>query len=90
MSKVRVKLNRAAGRALLQSAEIQADLLARAGRIQDGANAGIMAAPDDELFQASSFVGKNRARASVMTGGFASMRAQAGTNVLLKNLGRGA
>lgn len=90
MSKVRVKLNRGAARALLQSAGVQADLLARAGRVQDGANAAIMSAPDDELFQASVQVGKNRARASVITGGYASMKAQAATNALLKNLGRGA
>lgn len=89
MAKVRVKMNRAGARALLVGGEVQADLLARAGQIQDAANARIMSAPDDELFQASVQAGKNRARASVITGGFASMRENARTNALLKSLDRG-
>lgn len=89
MGKVRVKMNRAGARALLTGGDVQADLLRRAGAIQDAANAGIMSAPDDELFQASVFEGKNRARASVITGGFASMKANAKSNVLLKSVDRG-
>lgn len=89
MAKVRVKMNSKGARALLNSASVQADLLARAGAIQDAANAEIMSAPDDQLFQASVQTGKNRARASVITGGYASMKHNGRTNALLKALDRG-
>lgn len=76
-------------RAIMNDPRVQAELLARAGRIQDAANAGIMSAPDGELYQATVQAGKNRARASVVTGGYASMRDNQKRNSLLKALDRG-
>lgn len=87
--KVRVKMNRAGARALLTGSEVSKDLLERAGRVQDAANARIMSAPDDQLFQASVQTGKNRARASVITGGYASMKENGRSNALLKSVDRG-
>ena len=81
MSKrVRVKMNSAGARALLQSSEVQADLRRRADAIASAAGPG---------FESSIFVGKNRARASVITADFEAIRANAKTNVLLKSLDAG-
>lgn len=88
MGRPKVKMNRAGSKALLRDAKTAAAMLSIAGKVQDGANSGITSAPDEELFQASVQVGKNRARASVITGGYASMVQNARTNALLKNLDR--
>ena len=90
MSKVRVKMNSKGARALLNSAEVQSDLLRRAGRIQDGANAQLGASDPSEMYQADVQSGRNRARAIVRTSGHGSRRHNAKTNALLKNLDRGA
>ena len=90
MSKVRVKMNSKGARALLNSVEVQADLLRRADRIQDGANAQLGASDPSEMYQADVQAGKNRARAIVRTSGHGSRRDNARNNTLLKNLDRGA
>lgn len=55
---VKIQLNRAAVRALLRSAEVQADLRRRAERIAAAAGPG---------HEVVSYVGKNRARETVHT-----------------------
>ena len=90
MAKVRVKMNSKGARALLRGSEVQADLLARAGRIQDAANAQLGASDPAAMYQADVQAGRNRARAMVKTSGFESRRHNAKTNALLKSIDRGA
>jgi hypothetical protein len=68
MANVRIKLNSAGIRQLLRSSEMEADLRRRAERI---------AATAGEGFEASSMVGPNRARASVITTTYEAMAAEA-------------
>ena len=70
MKPVRVKLNRKSVRQILQSEEVRADLERRAQAIADAAGGG-------EDFEVSSQVGKNRARASVITATYEARRAEA-------------
>lgn len=65
---VRVKVNRAAIRALLKSPEVADDLDRRARRIASAAGTG---------FEVDSRIGSNRARSSVRTETFEARRAEA-------------
>ncbi len=80
MAKIRVKINSAAARALLNSAEVKADIARRAGAVAAGAGEG---------FEASVQEGKSRARASVITADVEAIRKNAKNNTLLKNLDLG-
>lgn len=80
MSKVRVKVHSAAARSLLNSGEVKADLGRRAGAISAAAGEG---------YQASVQAGRNRARASVITGDYQSIKDNAKNNTLLRSLDRG-
>lgn len=77
---VRVVLNRAAVGALLKSPEIQADLRRRAERIAASAGPG---------HKVETFVGKNRARASVSTDTDEAKVAQAAHQTLTKAIRAG-
>ena len=79
---VRIELNAAGVRSLLQSSDVQADLQGRAERIAAAAGG----APD---FVAESRVGATRARASVRTATFDGMRAEATDRVLSRALDAG-
>jgi hypothetical protein len=68
MAEVRVELNSDGVRAILHSAEVEADLAARAERIAAAAGDG---------FEASSQIGATRARASVITATFEARYAEA-------------
>jgi hypothetical protein len=78
---VTVKIDRRALAALLKSPEVQADLLARARRIATQAGPGM---------EASSMVGRTRARASVITATPEAMLAEATTRRLSSSLQAGA
>lgn len=62
MSKIKVRLNSAGVIALLKSSEVQADLAARAERVQAALGTG-----DGEEWETKNFVGKDRAQAIVKT-----------------------
>ena len=82
MSKgMKVTINSAAARKILQSSKVQADLLARAERIATGCGL--------EGYMADVKVGKNRARASVFTGDAEAILDNARNSTLLKNIDRG-
>lgn len=76
----KLKLNRAIVRDLLKDPDLEAHLLAEAEAI--AARAG-------EGFVASSTIGKNRARASVITDSFKAMRDEAKYGTLSKAAGLG-
>lgn len=80
MGNVRVKMNPAGARAVLQSAEVLTNLVSRAQAVANTAGEG---------FEASGKVGSGRARAIVGTTTFESRRAQAKNNALLKALDAG-
>lgn len=77
----RFELNRAGIAELLKGAAIQADLKARADRIAAQAGPG---------FVADVGVGANRARASVVTGDSAAMRAEATDRTLSRAFAQSA
>ncbi|MGP9727888.1 hypothetical protein [Glutamicibacter sp. AOP3-A1-12] len=81
MAKIKVKISNQGARAVLNSAEVQRDLLARAERIRDGA--GI------EGYVADVQPGRSRAHAMVKTETFEARRDNARNQTLLKNLDRG-
>lgn len=82
-AKVRVAANLAGMRALRNSAEVQADLLARAQRI--GSRAETMGGD----YAADVRPGKTRAHAMVKTDGVHAARANAKKNSLLKSIDAG-
>ena len=89
-SKVRVKFNSAGARAILTSAAVQADLMARAERIADRANS--MVSGDEmrnDAFMASDASSSIRARAHVFTSSPHGKNAQNKDNTLLKSLDAG-
>ena len=68
MASTKIELNRAGVRALLRSAAVRRDLLARAGRVAAAAQAN---APEHVKVVLDSSVGSNRARAIVLAlGGY--------------------
>lgn len=83
MASVRIQLNRAGVRQLLRSEEVQADLLRRAEQI--AAAAGGEAAG----FETSVVVGRNRARASVITATAEAMVAEARDRTLTRAIDAG-
>lgn len=78
---VRVELNLSTLRKILKSPEVEADLLARARRIAAAAGPGM---------EAESMIGRNRARASVVTVTPAAQRAEATTRRLSSAVQAGA
>lgn len=82
--KIRIERNSAGIAALLKSAEVQADLEARALRIEDAARAA-----GDGEFVAQSWIGGDRAQATVRTADTAARRSNAEQNVLIRSLGAG-
>lgn len=82
MAKTRIVLNRKGIRALLRSPEVLADLERRAERIAATAGDGM---------EASAMVGKNRARASVITATSEARKAEATRRALTRAIyaGRG-
>ena len=87
---IRVRLNGAGAKAILTSAAVQADLMARAERIAARANGMVS---DDRMrndaFMASDASGTSRARAHVHTASPHGINAQNKGNVLLKSLDAG-
>lgn len=83
---VRVKMNSAGAIAIMNSREMQADLLERANRIKEAADG--MAS---EKYEADVQPGKTRAHAMVKTpaGDFRTMASQRKHNTLLKSLDAG-
>lgn len=80
MAKIKVKISNQGARAVLNSAEVQRDLLSRAERIRDGAGDG---------YAADVRPGRTRAHAMVKTETFEARRDNARSQTLLKNLDRG-
>lgn len=80
MANPRVKMNAKGARAILQSAEVQAELGRRARNVALAAGPGM---------EASVRVGANRARASVITGTAAARRAEATSKALTRALDAG-
>lgn len=76
----KIKLNLKGFRALRNDPAVVADLERRARAVASAAGSG---------FEASAQKGKNRARASVITGTFEARREQAKTNVLQRALNSG-
>lgn len=79
MADIRVEMNHSGAREILNSPEIQAELLRRANRIReaaDGMGSGVYAADVKP--------GKSRAHAMVKTTDFKSMASNAKHNTLLK------
>ena len=70
-------LNKRAFVDLMKSGEMQRDLIRRARKVKQAAGEG---------FDDSVFVGKNRARASVITATYAARRRQSKDNVLQRAL----
>ena len=77
---IRIEVNSAGIQALLKSAEVQADLEARAHRIAAAAGEGM---------EAGSRVGKTRARASVITATRKAQLAEATERALTRALDAG-
>lgn len=77
---VKIELNSAAVRSILTSGEVQADLAARAQRIAAAAGPGM---------EASSSVGANRARASVIAATFEARHAEATRRALTSAIDAG-
>lgn len=80
MAKPRIKWNVKAFRELRLEPGVITDLGRRADAIADAAGAG---------YEASTFAGRNRGRASVITGDYAAIRDNAKNQTLLRNLDRG-
>lgn len=80
MASIRVEVSSAGIQAVLKSAEVQADLEARANRIAAAAGDG---------FEAGSRIGKTRARASVITASRKARLAEAEDRALTKALDAG-
>jgi hypothetical protein len=80
MAKSRFVLNSAGVAELLKSSEVQADLASRAGAIADAAGEG---------FEASSYAGAHRARASVITATFEAMLEEAKNRTLTRAIDAG-
>jgi hypothetical protein len=76
----KLKLNRKTARALLKDPDLEKHLLAEAERIAARAGDG---------FEASSMIGKTRARASVITADVAAIRSEAKFGTLSKAAGGG-
>lgn len=87
---IRVRLNGAGAKAILTSAAVQADLMARAERIAARANGMVS---EDEMrndaFMASDASSSSRARAHVHTASPHGINAQNKNDVLLKSLDAG-
>lgn len=79
-SKIRIVVSEEGIRAVLKSGAVQADLQSRAARIAAAAGPGM---------QASSFMGKTRARASVITATAKARRAEARDRALTRALDAG-
>jgi len=79
-SRVRIVLNRRGMRELLRSPEVLADLKRRAEQIAAAAGDGM---------EPSAMVGKNRARASVITATPSARRAEAVTRALTRAIDAG-
>lgn len=80
MAKSRIKWRIAGFRELRLDPGVIADLGERAERIADAAGDG---------YEASTFEGKNRGRASVITADYDAIRDNAKNQTLLRNLDRG-
>ena len=80
VSDINVRINQAAARELLQSAEVQAELERRGHAIADAAGEG---------FEVESFVGRRRARVTVRTATYAARKAEATTRALTNALDAG-
>lgn len=90
--RVRVTMNSRGAATLLNSAGVIGDLQSRGERVESAANAmmGPKPASDNFAFRVlPAKAGRNRARVSVWTGGYASRRHNAKNNTLLKALGSG-
>ena len=87
---IKVRLNSSGARAILMSAAVQADLMARAERIAARAN-GMVSADEmrNDAFMASDASSSSRARAHVYTATPHGINAQNKNNVLLKALDAG-
>lgn len=85
-NKVKVYMKNKGSRALLNSSEVQADLLSRAGRIKARADS-----IGSGRYEADVQPGKTRAHAMVKTpsGDFRTMASQRKHNTLLKSLDAG-
>ena len=87
---IKVTLNSSGAKAILTSAAVQADLMARAERIAARANSMVS---EDEMrndaFMASDASSTSRARAHVYTASDHGIYAQNKSNVLLKSLDAG-
>lgn len=89
-SRVRIKFNSAGARAILTSAAVQADLMARAERIAERANS--MVSGDEmrnDAFMAGDASSSSRARAHAFTASPHGISAQNKDNVLLKSIDAG-
>lgn len=82
--KIRVKLNSAGVRALLQSDEVAADLRSRGESIASALPTG-----NGEEWKVTNFIGKDRAQVLVKTGNTAAKKASAEDNVLIAGLSAG-
>lgn len=80
MAKSRIKWRLAGFRELRLDPAVVADLGERAERIADASGAG---------YEASTFEGRNRGRASVITADFKAIHDNAKNQTLLRNLDRG-
>lgn len=87
MGNVKVKMNSAGAREVLNSAGVQSDLMARASRIKARADS-----MGSGTYEADVQPGRNRAHARVKTpkGDFETMASQAKHNTLLKSLDAGS
>lgn len=89
-SGIKIKLDSAGAKAILTSAAVQADLMARAERIAARANG--MVSQDEmrnDAFMASDTSSSSRARAHVYTASPHGINAQNKNNILLKSLDAG-
>lgn len=90
MGKVKVRVNSAGARAVMQSPAVLADLESRAASIARAANA--MCSPDGmrkRPFEHDAKIGMNRARASVYTATPHGVYANNKKNVLIKSIDAG-
>lgn len=85
MTTLRIELNHAGMAELLKCEGVQADLLARAGRIAEAASAGGM----NGTFGHNVQVGRNRARALVFTDDADAMVAEAKDRILTRAIDAG-
>lgn len=84
MADIRVEMYHSGAREILNSPEIQAELLRRAERIREAANG-----MGSGVYEADVKPGKNRAHAMVKTTDFISMKSNAKHNTLLKAMNAG-